>query len=1139
MWTYYQKKRKSFGYSVFSCILSVYFAFCTILPPSFSQSLPAGQAGISLLNLPVPGAMVPPSPAFVPVLLKGMTIHPNEPFRFNFIVDSGHSDKSQEEIEKESEKLVRYFLAAMTTPKDDLWVNLSPYEPDRIIPEELGKTALGRDLLAQDYLLKQLTASLMYPEEELGEKFWARVYERAEKEYGVTEIPVNTFNKVWIMPESATVYEHENTVYIVNSRLKVMLEEDYEALNNNNSNAEPRATFGEDQLRGDSTEIIREIILPEIEREVNEGQNFASLRQMYHSLILAKWYKETIKGSILFQVYVDQNKVAGVAIEDKTVNNQIYDRYMQAFKTGVFDYIKEEYDTLSQEVIPRKYFSGGFKDAAMRFTPAFNPTQIENSIVGATFDFAMSVTPKKDEVDASTMTFEEKIKKGYVKSKNVFEGSKELLDIIDKKLASHNEKRALFIRIAGLSGTGKKTFIKTFVEDILLKRFFKKDIIYSLTDNSVAGEGYEIFLNDRDAPFNKIVKTEMWDRKIAFFVGVETSAYLNNNIEPDVEVLFHVNEETRQERLRKRAEQNRKVVLMVEGSTFSSKTYEKLNSEIPQLGKDLIINNTEEIDWDDLGKYFDKAMVRKKEEENAPEMSLRETIMRDMVYELDRTSHLYGGVAISLKMLPFGGVSKEKKKELLKHYLNVATEIAKAFSKVVKLEASVSETFIGLKFGGFWGGLRNFSDYNGVKYYKGQIREWLMREIELESAETIDVEVVEVQNYTRFVINGVELFPLISPTAITHMRNDNCSDATCIATLSPNVSRDIVLESGSQVFIFLPGDVRELKKTTSFKEAKKILQDTKFKSNAGFSKLGKSGSLNTLPEDVRVPYIESTHKELLRLGETKEFITMVNTSRVQNQEEAIIMAALGVQLVQTPYLKLEIRDDNLMTKNNDIIDAVKVLVNLNKDIKIFPLIGKTMSKKMLNEILELKQVVGLRIEGTQPGSGGGLGTEEGKKLIKNIMIWSRGIRPDIQLIAEAGISSPEHAQEAMEMGFNAVLVNAAITQSKKPAEFSREFADAVLKGRESWLSNHIFKEDKDDVDDSMVGGIDMNEIDLNRGGSGVDIQFDPAQLEPLLEDGVVFSPVFMDFTPINSILPLLGLVPRNEENEEYNVSRLN
>ena len=34
--------------------------------------------------------------------------------------------------------------------------------------------------------------------------------------------------------------------------------------------------------------------------------------------------------------------------------------YLEAFKKGVYDYIKEDYDPATQEIIPRKYFSGGF-----------------------------------------------------------------------------------------------------------------------------------------------------------------------------------------------------------------------------------------------------------------------------------------------------------------------------------------------------------------------------------------------------------------------------------------------------------------------------------------------------------------------------------------------------------------------------------------------------------------------------------------------------------------------------------------------------------------------------------------------------------------------------------------------------------
>ncbi|MBI4309024.1 MAG: hypothetical protein HY591_01700 [Candidatus Omnitrophica bacterium] len=279
-------------------------------------------------------------------------------------------------------KLIKYFLAALTIKEDDLWVNLSPYEKNRMISEEFGKTELGRDMLAQDYILKQLTASLIYPEKELGKKFWDNVYAKAQQMFGTSQVPVNTFNKVWIVADKAKVLERNNAAFVVGAHLKVMLEEDYLALGKNaNGGHEPEARRDRcvsPQRQGNhhnalSSQIIRQIILPEIEKEVNQGKNFAPLRQMFYSMILASWYKLALKNALLNQVYSNKNKTSGVQFRRDAINGvstpeEIYGRYLQAYKKGVFNYIKEDSVEKKGEKIPRKYFSGGLRilfDAAM------------------------------------------------------------------------------------------------------------------------------------------------------------------------------------------------------------------------------------------------------------------------------------------------------------------------------------------------------------------------------------------------------------------------------------------------------------------------------------------------------------------------------------------------------------------------------------------------------------------------------------------------------------------------------------------------------------------------------------------------------------------------------------------------------
>ncbi len=344
-----------------------------------------------MASLPEPGTMVGESAPFAPLALKGLIVNPQKPLEFQFIVDTGNSNvipakagiQNQEQLKQQATQLVKYFLAGLTIPEGDLWVNLSPYEKNRMVPEALGQTDLGRDLLAQDYILKQLTASLIYPEKDLGKEFWSKVYSKAQAQFGTTNIPVNTFNKVWILPNEAQVYENKNAAYVTKSTLKVMLDEDYMALNKHNGDNKPPLFYKEGD-RGSSknintlgSQIVREIVIPEITKEVNTGKNFAPLRQIYQALILAKWYKETIQNALLEALYTNKNKIAGVNLNDPTIKEQIYDRYLKAYKKGAFNYIKEEpvgsviarsasdEAVSTRTTIARKYFSGGFTERGM------------------------------------------------------------------------------------------------------------------------------------------------------------------------------------------------------------------------------------------------------------------------------------------------------------------------------------------------------------------------------------------------------------------------------------------------------------------------------------------------------------------------------------------------------------------------------------------------------------------------------------------------------------------------------------------------------------------------------------------------------------------------------------------------------
>ncbi len=341
-----------------------------------------------VISLPEPGVGFALSPAFSPVLLKGIKVRLNDPFRFDFILDKGDGTATAAQIKADATRLIKYFLASLTIPESDLWVNLSPYEKDRIIPDAFGQTGMGRDLLVLDYLLKKTMAMLLHPDGAVGKKFWEKLYARAYEVYGTTDIPIDTFNKVWITTDSAEIYarsKDEGTpvqaavAFVTATHLKVMLESDYVALSHQRDRADSSApaedvalsrttqgadamSVGEDFMssRHDlEKNVLREIIIPVLEKEVNEGRDFSQLRQIYTSLVLATWYKKELTNALVTRVYADQGKVAGITHHDPGMQQRIWDSYAETFRKGVYNLIREEVDPASGETIPRKYFSGG------------------------------------------------------------------------------------------------------------------------------------------------------------------------------------------------------------------------------------------------------------------------------------------------------------------------------------------------------------------------------------------------------------------------------------------------------------------------------------------------------------------------------------------------------------------------------------------------------------------------------------------------------------------------------------------------------------------------------------------------------------------------------------------------------------
>ena len=102
---------------------------------------------------------------------------------------------------------------------------------------------------------------------------------------------INTFNKVWIVPQRAVVFESKDSAYVVESKLKVMLEQDYflafqkkhTVILKRSGAKDLKVPLGssatpQNDVNSLGSQIVRKIVIPILEKEVNEGGNFASIK---------------------------------------------------------------------------------------------------------------------------------------------------------------------------------------------------------------------------------------------------------------------------------------------------------------------------------------------------------------------------------------------------------------------------------------------------------------------------------------------------------------------------------------------------------------------------------------------------------------------------------------------------------------------------------------------------------------------------------------------------------------------------------------------------------------------------------------------------------------------------------------------
>lgn len=167
-----------------------------------------------------------------------------------------------------------------------------------------------------------------------------------------------------------------------------------------------------------------------------------------------------------------------------------------------------------------------------------------------------------------------------------------------------------------------------------------------------------------------------------------------------------------------------------------------------------------------------------------------------------------------------------------------------------------------------------------------------------------------------------------------------------------------------------------------------------------------------------------------------------NTAGCHSVSEAVTTAQMARDIFHTPWIKLEVIGDadTLQPDVVGLLEAARILCA--NGFEVFPY--TTEDLVVAGRLLD----AGCRVLmpwGAPIGSGRGLNNVFGLRAL-------RAHFPDIPLVIDAGIGRPSHAVQAMELGYDAVLLNTAVASAGDPVAMAAAFARAIDAGHAAYLA---------------------------------------------------------------------------------------
>jgi thiazole synthase len=198
---------------------------------------------------------------------------------------------------------------------------------------------------------------------------------------------------------------------------------------------------------------------------------------------------------------------------------------------------------------------------------------------------------------------------------------------------------------------------------------------------------------------------------------------------------------------------------------------------------------------------------------------------------------------------------------------------------------------------------------------------------------------------------------------------------------------------------------------------------------------------------VRRVNLDRSSESLLDHIDQQRYFLLPNTAGCYTAEEAIRAARLGREVGLSDWVKIEVIGDQ-QTLYPDVqatLEATKVLVKEGFTVLPYTSDDIVFAKRLIDAGAAAVMPLGAPI-----GSGLGLQNTANLRILRELIT-------EVPLIVDAGVGTASDATVAMELGFDAVLMNTAIAQAKDPLLMAEAMQHAVLAGRQAFLSGRMPK----------------------------------------------------------------------------------